>query len=316
MKFHDILPEICAILYNVDRCIPVLPKSRSREILSIQANGNCINIYSQENCVGQFIRLQTNFGFLYAKYIAAGFDQDFILVTSENMTVASIGPCFEKCDPQNWVGMRKDLSAEVTLYQEKNFTGTHSTFSISEMQCVRTPRPSMKSWNSIRISGTATTTCVQLHDDATCGFNSVQLRPGYPHLHDLWHWRFYRGASFAVLARSVSLCGNSCPAVVDKLSTTPKTTTTTRHATTITTLEEQVTNQSNMHILQKGNNSQEEQPPHSPVGAILLIILATLFVLGFSGFVGVYFFRRYRNVHPPSQPERSKVIYKSQAEIR
>lgn len=184
------------------------------------------------------------------------------------------------------------------------------------MQCVRTPRPSMKSWNSIRISGTATTTCVQLHDDATCGFNSVQLRPGYPHLHDLWHWRFYRGASFAVLARSVSLCGNSCPAVVDKLSTTPKTTTTTRHATTITTLEEQVTNQSNMHILQKGNNSQEEQPPHSPVGAILLIILATLFVLGFSGFVGVYFFRRYRNVHPPSQPERSKVIYKSQAEIR
>ncbi|OXA45022.1 hypothetical protein Fcan01_19957 [Folsomia candida] len=217
-----------SILYNVDRCIPVLPESKSGDIHTIRTNGTCINIYSQENCVGQFIRLQTSFGFMYVDNVAAHWRQDGVLVTNENATVASIGPCFEKCDPQNWVGMRRDLSASVTLYDKENYEGTNSTFSISGMQCVTIRRyVSLPTWDSIKISGTATTTCVELHYDATCGGSSVQLRPGYPNLHDLWHWRFYPIRSFAVFARSVSLCGNSCPAIIDKLSTTAKPTTTT-----------------------------------------------------------------------------------------
>ncbi|OXA44909.1 hypothetical protein Fcan01_19939 [Folsomia candida] len=111
--------------------------------------------------------------------------------------------------------MRWDVSTSVTLYDEEDYEGANYTYSISGTKCITIPKVT---WKSIKISGTATTTCVVLHDDATCGGNSVQLRPGYPHLYDLWLWGFRHDQNLAVYARSASLCGNSCPEVIDNFS--------------------------------------------------------------------------------------------------
>ncbi|OXA45219.1 hypothetical protein Fcan01_20142 [Folsomia candida] len=96
------LSKYLAVRYNADRCIPVIPKSESGDISQLETNGNCINIHSRENCTGQFIRLQTIPVLTYVDDIAAHRSEDDILVANENMIIGSIGPCFEKCDPQNW----------------------------------------------------------------------------------------------------------------------------------------------------------------------------------------------------------------------
>lgn len=295
----------------------------------INTNGNCINIYSRENCVGQFIRVQTSRFSEHVRNMAGHRWEDDILVDHEKMIVGSIGPCLEKCDPQNWVGMRKDIPTNVTLYSNVgyngeedndqvnllrpiklidpfNISGTEYTYSIPGMQCITIPLLIA----SIKISGTATTTCVELHGDPSCGGNSVQLRPGYPQLYFLWGWGFHRGQDVATLTQSISLCGYSCPAVTTK--PTHKTMTPT---TKTTVLEEPVTNQSKFHVHENVNDSQgEEQTLHLPVWAILLIILGILSIMGLAGFAGVYFFPRYRNEHLPSYEVGRAVIYKSQSE--
>ncbi|XP_035713586.1 uncharacterized protein LOC118438021 [Folsomia candida] len=203
------------ILYNVDRSVHAIPKSKPNDIYEIQTNGNCINIYPQENCVGQFVRVQTGLNYIYVGNLVGNRLDKNIVVDHEKVIVGSIGPCFEKCDPQNLVGMRKDLSTSVTLHDELYYPGSNYTFSISGMQCIKIPSLTRwLRWTSIRISGTATTTCVELHDDATCGGNSVQLRPGYPYLKWIWWWGLFREENSAFLVRSVSLCGNTCPAVM------------------------------------------------------------------------------------------------------
>lgn len=48
---------------------------------------------------------------------------DDVLVANEKMVVTSIGPCLEKCDPQNWAGMRNDILTNVTFYDETDYKG-------------------------------------------------------------------------------------------------------------------------------------------------------------------------------------------------
>lgn len=184
------------------------------------------------------------------------------------------------------------------------------THSISGKQCVPIKstdrgRGESRVWRgSIKISGTASTTCVELHRDATCGGESVLLRPGYPYLHELWLWGFDLGHMSAAQARSMSLCGATCPVVEGKFSTT-----------VTTVLEEPVTNQSDFQSHEKVCTCQgEEQPWHSPVWAILLIVLVILLVLCLAGFGGFYLFQKYRSARPLSYQERCNVIYKSQSE--
>ncbi|XP_021961566.1 uncharacterized protein LOC110857255 [Folsomia candida] len=294
--------------YHVDRCIPFIPKSESGDINGIQTYGNCINIYSKENCVGQFVRLQSGAMIQFVYFKAVDSYAYNILDDHEKMMVGSIGPCLEKCDPQNWAGMRSHLSTKFTLYEEADYTGIGYTYSISGKACLTTPQVPLESIRFLRTEKN-TTACVELHDDPKCGGNSVQLRPGYPYLHRIWWWGFHRGQGVAIFAKSVSLCGYSCPTGMNSFSTTtvikPTTTTpttTTRTKPTGTTpLEEPVTSQSNLQIHEKASNSQEErpreeQPTDLPVWGMMFIVLAILLIAVFGG---IYFFQRYRNVHPP-----------------
>ncbi|OXA45010.1 hypothetical protein Fcan01_20140 [Folsomia candida] len=303
-------------IFNVERCIPAIPKSESGDIHKIETKGNCINIYSQENCVGQFIRLRTSGYFKYVDDMAAHRWEDDILVANEKMMVTSIGPCLEKCDPQNWAGIRRDIPTNVTFYDQGTYKGAKKYYDQgSEKYEVFLEKPNLGCCPGVFL-GTATTTCVELHGDLSCGGNSVQLRPGYPNLHGLWWWGFHHGHVPAFYTQSFSLCGNTCPTVMQSFvtKTTPRTTqppATTATMTTTTVLEERVTNQSNLDVHEKESNSQgDEQPSDSPGWDILLIILAILSVLGLVGFGGVYFFQRYRNVHLQSDQERYNVRYK------
>lgn len=169
----------------------------------------------------------------------------------------------------------------------------------------------MASLNSIKMSGTATTTCIELHDGPSCEEESIKLRPGYPYLHTLWMFGFNYGRS-ASYARSVSLCRATCSISSATTNETTITTTTAVAAKPTTkTLGEPVTNK---FKLQVNNLQEEEQPSHSLVWAIMLIILAILSILGLAGFGGVYFFQRYRTAHLLSYEERCNFIYRSESE--
>lgn len=92
-------------------------------IYKIETNENCINIYSRDNCAGKFIRLQTSDVYTNISDMAAHRWDDDVLVANEKMVVTSIGPCLEKCDPQNWAGMRNDILTNVTFYDETDYKG-------------------------------------------------------------------------------------------------------------------------------------------------------------------------------------------------
>ncbi|XP_035707603.1 uncharacterized protein LOC118435533 [Folsomia candida] len=161
------------------------------------------------------------------------------MTRNKDIIFGSIWPCLEKCDPQNWLGMERNLSTSVTLYSKSGYAGINRTYSISGMECI--PTPSVRQWESIKILGNVTTTCVELHEDATCGGYSVQVRPGYPYLSTINWWGFHRQKHPPVDVRSISLCGKNC--------------------------------------------MNDNSTSMTPGWAILLILLAILFVLGFGGYM-------------------------------
>lgn len=109
-----------AKIFNLNRCIPVIPKSTSGKLYEIETNQNCISIYSQENCGGKFIRFQSGNWSSHIRNMQAHRD---LLRKNEVLMVASIGPCFDKCDPRNWAGMRSDVPVNVTLFNDRGYTG-------------------------------------------------------------------------------------------------------------------------------------------------------------------------------------------------
>lgn len=88
--------------------------------------------------------------------------------------------------------------------------GNSASHTISAMECITIPDLE-NTWVSIKISGSASSSCVELHDDDSCGGNAVQLRPGYPYLDYLFRWGYYSLGDPAIHPKSVSLCGRSCP---------------------------------------------------------------------------------------------------------
>lgn len=107
----------------MDRCIPAMIQSNASYVHAIDTNGHCNNIYSEENCVGQFIRLHPSLWYQSVLSMAAHRWDDDALVANEKMIVGSIGPCLGKCDPQNWAGMMRDVPTSVTLYYAVDYTG-------------------------------------------------------------------------------------------------------------------------------------------------------------------------------------------------
>ncbi|OXA38786.1 hypothetical protein Fcan01_26505 [Folsomia candida] len=285
-------------------------------LYEIETNGNCINIYSKENCIGDYIRLQTTVYFTVIQNMSAHRWEGNVLVGNENITVSSIRECFDYCFPWNWHRMREEIPVSVTLYDLENYMGNSTnstTLTISRNECI--PVTPVKTWRSIKIPGTALSSCIQLHADASCGGNSVQLQPGYPNLQDLWWWGFYDGLRPAEMARSVSLCGYTCPdgeifpvpTVRSRSltkSTTPRTiiSTTTKNYTTMPTIESK-----NLHVGDTIINLHgAEQPWNLPMWAVFLIILAILLLSCVSGLGGGCILQWVRNMQGRSSGEHSK----------
>lgn len=49
------------------------------------------------------------------------------LVDDEHIQITSIGPCFNKCDPRNWAGMRPEVPVDVILYEDEDYTGKYAS---------------------------------------------------------------------------------------------------------------------------------------------------------------------------------------------
>jgi hypothetical protein len=68
----------------------------------------------------------------------------------------------------------------------------------------------------MKISGTEFDSCVELHNEASCGGGFTQFRPGHLYLHDLWFWGM-QGQDIAVYAQAVSRCGVYCNKTVPEI---------------------------------------------------------------------------------------------------
>ncbi|OXA48967.1 hypothetical protein Fcan01_16690 [Folsomia candida] len=266
-----------AQIFDVDKCIPKIPKSETGHLYEIETNGNCVNIYSQENCDGHFVRLQTGFFFTNVRKMTAHRWDNDILVENENITVVSIGPCFDQCDPRNWAGIKRNIPVNVTLF------------------------------DNVVHSGSPTSSCVELHDDSSCTGNSVQLRPGYPNLHNLWSWGFSDREDYAIRAKSVSFCGHACPPTSPRNLVSPSTMTTSR-----TRFEAEITNPCHPQIDDGEIRLNEEE--QSPAKIRIFLILAILLIAGFTGWGGAHVFKQYRNSYFRYSEERM-VVYSAKAEI-
>lgn len=128
MKF-SFLNIYLAQIYTLAGCIFDLPKSESGHVYKIGTNRNCVNIYLQENCTGEFIRYQEAPPSMVIRFASKW--EDDISLDDEMVAVSSIGPCFDKCDPRNWVGMRRDVPAKGTLFNGAAYTtGIINTFQV------------------------------------------------------------------------------------------------------------------------------------------------------------------------------------------
>lgn len=74
---------------------------------------------------------------------------------------------------------------------------------------------------SIKISGDESS-CIELHDDPSCGGNFTQFRPGYPYLHDLWFWGI-AGNDIAVYATAIAKCGVHCNKTIPEVNSNVET---------------------------------------------------------------------------------------------
>ncbi|XP_035711447.1 uncharacterized protein LOC118436895 [Folsomia candida] len=228
-----------------------------------------------------------------------------ILVENENITVVSIGPCFDQCDPRNWAGIKRNIPVNVTLFDNVVHSGAGTTYTISDMDCIKTPP--LVTWGSIQMSGSPTSSCVELHDDSSCTGNSVQLRPGYPNLHNLWSWGFSDREDYAIRAKSVSFCGHACPPTSPRNLVSPSTMTTSR-----TRFEAEITNPCHPQIDDGEIRLNEEE--QSPAKIRIFLILAILLIAGFTGWGGAHVFKQYRNSYFRYSEERM-VVYSAKAEI-
>lgn len=107
--------------YNISKCIPRIPEAYTGLIGKIKLSGNCINIYPRFNCTGWFIRLAIE-NHVNTFYPSPTFNWVGDELIQKDLLVGSIGPCFDKCDPQNWLGDGRN-PVSVTLFEQSDFSG-------------------------------------------------------------------------------------------------------------------------------------------------------------------------------------------------
>lgn len=146
----------------------------------------------------------------------------------------------------------------------------------------------------MKLSGEFTSTCVELFEDLECQGDSVQLRPGYPYLHDLWYWGFTPHTR-ANTMKAVSLCGVFCPeegftpvqeATLAKITPSTVTTTKVSSSTPFPVFNETFAIQS---------TPENEESSQLPTFVVILLVCAVLLVIFLTVF-GVMFKRR-RNLN-------------------
>ncbi|OXA41337.1 hypothetical protein Fcan01_23701 [Folsomia candida] len=176
-------------------------------IISLWMKGlDCVNIYPASDCTGWFIRL-TLLGFPhYWLNTYRWIGEEMI---KENLQIGSAGPCFDKCDARNWQGDRIE-AVHVTLYDKTEFRGNPTPFHVDHDGCILIP-PSIQNVYSMKINGDENA-CIDLHSLPNCGGKSIQFRPGYPNLENLFSWGLTRYNIQGVEwhPRAISRCGEFC----------------------------------------------------------------------------------------------------------
>ncbi|XP_021966028.1 uncharacterized protein LOC110861232 [Folsomia candida] len=195
---------------------PTIPTAPSGRINKLVTSGECFNIYPQENCTGSFIRANMFVRILYDPETDPNrwVGDDLI---KEDLRIASVGPCFDRCDPRNWQNDEK-LPVEVTFYEDNRLDGNKTTIMVDTDGCFLITRRGYHS-SGMKISGDANA-CVELHSAPSCGGEFTQFRPGYIELNSLINWNL-GDANDADAALAVSRCGAFCNKSVPLINPDP-----------------------------------------------------------------------------------------------
>jgi hypothetical protein len=186
---------------EVEECVSKIHLKLYTHLTSIDTHGNCVTIYKEENCTGDFMVLpKGNHGpqrFLFgidhhweSKNISAQTSSNVpiraVLARNffdQDIEAESIGPCLDVCHPLNTEHIVPQ-PLELTLFDEIMFDGNNVSLSLSLNECAVLPTsmkrvlwsfsPSNRTY-STKISPLAVA-CFELHKQADCMGDFTQLR--------------------------------------------------------------------------------------------------------------------------------------------
>jgi hypothetical protein len=188
---------------EVEECVSKIPEGFYTFLTSIDTHGNCVTMYKEENCTGDFMVLpKGNHGpqrFLFGiahhwespnittqtltKYTRRTSAGGRLFIISQNIEAESIGPCLDVCHPLNTEHIVPQ-PLELTLFDEIMFDGNNVSLSLSLNECAVLPTsmkrvlwsfsPSNRTY-STKISPLAVA-CFELHKQADCMGDFTQLR--------------------------------------------------------------------------------------------------------------------------------------------
>ncbi len=98
---------------NVSNCATINHHLIRDNISSINSNGNCVNLYKTEDCVGEYSVIMPGSPIHY----------DLSAWTDFNNNVGSIGPCFSRCDHRAVEKVMNNQTYLVTVYDDRGFEG-------------------------------------------------------------------------------------------------------------------------------------------------------------------------------------------------
>ncbi|XP_035711262.1 uncharacterized protein LOC110854629 isoform X1 [Folsomia candida] len=201
--------------HDLSKCSSIVNETMNGVIYAIEGE-RCVNLYQEEtDCHGPFVRFFGRSGMQIWDLHTYKWSQEGVL-TKDRLRAASIGPCFNKCDSRNLEG-NTGAPIVVSLYLSEDHEGNATTLHITGDDCYLIPSH-MPYVSSIQISGDESS-CIELHDEASCSADFTQLRPWYPQLNRLEDWfskgRFRINSPYnaKALARCGSHCGRTIPGI-------------------------------------------------------------------------------------------------------
>ncbi|OXA36712.1 hypothetical protein Fcan01_28530 [Folsomia candida] len=210
---HPLLTLAEAHDYDVSTCKPVIYNAPGGYVNGIKNRGICVNIYPADNCTGWFTRL--TYGEHSGAYLPQTYRWDGEDLMNRTLQIASVGPCFDKCDARNWQDDRRE-AVKVTLYDDYGFQGNATNINVDSDECILIPPPSGRLL-SMKISGDRNC-CIELHSAPNCGEEFTQFRPDYPELRTMYFWNLGAKDTYAAHARAVSRCGQFCDKSVPEIN--------------------------------------------------------------------------------------------------